>query len=63
VRDSKLGRGGPELSIYVGMDVHRKRFQVTVVTEDGKELNKNVVNGTEPLLRLIGTCPRVSALT
>jgi transposase len=35
--------------------VHRKRSQVAVVTEDGKvQLNKNVVNGTEPLLRLIG---------
>jgi transposase len=35
--------------------VHRKRSQVAVVTEDGTvELNKNVVNGTEPLLRLIG---------
>jgi len=43
------------MSVYVGIDVHRKRSQVAVVTEDGTvELNKNVVNGTEPLLRLIG---------
>src|SRR5438132_12095394 len=43
------------MSIYVGIDVHRKRSQVAVVTGDGTvELNKNVVNGTEPLLRLIG---------
>ena len=35
--------------------MHRKRSQVAVVTEDGKvQLNKNTVNGTEPLLRLIG---------
>jgi hypothetical protein len=39
-------------------DVHRKRSQVAVVTEDGKvQLNKNTVNGTEPLLRLIGDLP------
>ena len=46
------------MSVYAGIDVHRKRFQVAVVTEDGKvQLNKNVVNGTEPLLRLIGDLP------
>ena len=45
------------MSVYVGIDVHRKRSQVAVVTEDGTvRLNKNTVNGTEPLLRLIGTC-------
>jgi len=38
--------------------VHRKRSQVAVVTEDGKvQLNKNVVNGSEPFLRLIGDLP------
>jgi hypothetical protein len=46
------------MSVYVGIDVHRKRSQVAVVTEDGKvELNKNVVNGSEPMLRLIGGLP------
>jgi transposase len=46
------------MSVYVGIDVHRKRSQVAVVTEDGKvQLNKNVVNGTESLLRLIGDLP------
>ena len=46
------------MSIYVGIDVHRKRSQVAVVTEDGKvQLNKNVVNGSEPMLRLIGDLP------
>jgi hypothetical protein len=30
--------------------VHRKHSQVAVVTEDGKvQLNKNTVNGTEPI--------------
>ncbi len=46
------------MSVYVGIDVHRKRSQVAVVTGDGTvELNKNVVNGSEPMLRLIGNLP------
>jgi hypothetical protein len=46
------------MSVYVGIGVHRKRPQVAVITEDGTvELNKNVVNGSEPMLRLIGDLP------
>jgi transposase len=46
------------MSVYVGIDVHRKRSQVAVVTEDGTvQLNKNVVNGSEPFLQLIGDLP------
>src|SRR5213079_3297664 len=46
------------MSVYVGIDVHRKRSQVAVVTEDGTvELNKNVVNGSGPMLWLIGGLP------
>jgi len=46
------------MSVYVGIDVHRKRSQVAVVTGDGQvQPNKNVVNGTEPFLRLIGDLP------
>jgi hypothetical protein len=57
VRDSRLGRGDPAISVYVGIEVHRKRSQVAVVTEGGTvQLNKSVVNGTEPL-RLIGDLP------
>jgi hypothetical protein len=38
--------------------VHRKRSQAAVITEDGTvQLNKNVVNGFEPFLRLIGDLP------
>ena len=38
--------------------MHRKRSEVAVVTEDGTvELSKNVVNGSEPMLRLIGDLP------
>ena len=46
------------MSVYVGIDVHRKRSQVAVVAEDGTvQLNKNVVNGSGPMLRLIGNLP------
>jgi hypothetical protein len=46
------------MSVYVGIDVHRKRSQVAVVTEDGQvQLNKNVVNGSTPMLRLVGDLP------
>ena len=46
------------MSVYVGIDVHRKRSQVAVVSEDGTvQLNKNVVNGSGPMLRLIGDLP------
>ncbi len=46
------------MSVYVGIDVHRKRSQVAVVTGDGAvQVNKNAVNGSEPFLRLIGDLP------
>ena len=39
------------MSVYVGIDVHRKRSQVAVVAGDGQvQLNRNVVNGSEPML-------------
>ena len=46
------------MSVYVGIDVHRKRSQVAVVAEDGQvRVNPNVVNGVEPILKLIGDLP------
>ena len=46
------------MSVYVGIDVHRKRSQVAVVTGDGQvQLDRNVVNGQETILRLIGGLP------
>jgi hypothetical protein len=46
------------MSVYVGIDVHRKRSQVAVVAEGGTvELSKNVVSGSGPMLRLIGDLP------
>src|SRR5215469_16080154 len=51
------------MSVYVGIDVHRKRSQVAVVGKDGKvQLNRNVVNGQEPVLRLIGGLPAGTAV-
>jgi transposase len=41
----------------VGIDAHGKRSRA-VVAEDGKvQLNRNVMNGQEPILRLIGGLP------
>ena len=35
------------MSVYVGIDVHRKRSQVAVVAGDGQvQLNRNVVRGS-----------------
>jgi transposase len=46
------------MSVYVGIDVHRKRSQVAVIDGDGKVLaNRNVPNGTEPILGVIGGLP------
>jgi len=46
------------MSVYVGIDVHRKRSQVAVVDEAGTVLaNRNVVNGVEQVLAVIGQYP------
>jgi hypothetical protein len=46
------------MSVYVGIDVHRKRSQVAVAGEDGRvQLNRNVVNGSQPMLGLLGGLP------
>lgn len=46
------------MSVYVGIDVHRKRSQVAVVDQAGQVLaNRNVPNGTETVLRVIGDLP------
>ena len=48
------------MSVYVGIDVHRKRSQVAVVNEVGEVLaNRNVPNGVKPVLSVIGGLPRV----
>jgi len=46
------------MSVYVGIDVHRKRSQVAVVDEGGEVLaNRNVPNGVESVLGVIGGLP------
>ena len=46
------------MSVYVGIDVHRKRSQVAVVDGAGEVLaNRNVPNGTETVLGVIGELP------
>jgi hypothetical protein len=39
------------MSVYVGIDVHRKRSQLAVIDAKGEVLaNRNVPNGAEPIL-------------
>jgi hypothetical protein len=46
------------MSVYVGIDVHRKRSQVAVAGESGEVLtNRNVPNGVKPILGVIGGLP------
>jgi len=46
------------MSVYVGIDVHRKRSQVAVIDQDGGVLaNRNVPNGVKPILGVIGNLP------
>jgi transposase len=46
------------MSVYVGIDVHRKRSQVAVIDARGEVLaNRNVPNGVEPILKVIGGLP------
>ena len=46
------------MSVYVGIDVHRKRSQVAVIDAKGEVLaNRNVPNGVEPILKVIGGMP------
>ena len=40
--------------VYAGIDVHRKRSQVSLVDGDGKELlNRNVDNGSDAMLDIL----------
>jgi transposase len=46
------------MSVYVGIDVHRKRSQVAVIDQDGQVLaNRNVPNGVQSILGVIGGLP------
>src|SRR5205807_6809871 len=44
--------------VYVGIDVYRKRSQLAVIDAAGEVLaNRNVPNGVEPILKVIGGLP------
>jgi hypothetical protein len=46
------------MSVYVGIDVHRKRSRLAVIDATGEVLvNRNVPNGVEPILQVIGGLP------
>jgi transposase len=46
------------MSIYVGMDVHRKRSQVAVVDDAGvQQRNRNVANDPAQLVPILGALP------
>jgi hypothetical protein len=46
------------MSVYVGIDVHRKRSQLAVIDAEGEVLaNRNAPNGVEPILKVIGGLP------
>ncbi len=46
------------MSVYVGIDVRRKRSQVAVIDAKGEVLaNRNVPSGAEPILKVIGGLP------
>ena len=48
-------KGGTRSVCDVGVDVHRKRSQIAVVDEAGEvQVNRNVANGIEPILKVIG---------
>src|SRR6266487_163416 len=46
------------MSVYAGIDVHRKRSQVAVIDQDGEVLaSRNVPSGVKPILGVIGGLP------
>jgi transposase len=46
------------MSVYVGIDLHRKRSQVAVVESDGSErFNRNLRNDSVELGELLGGLP------
>jgi len=46
------------MSVYVGMDVHRKRSQIAIVDDAGEEQrNRNVPNDPTELVPILGGLP------
>jgi len=49
---------GTPPTVYVGIEVHRKRSQVAVIDQAGQvRANRNVPHGAEPILTVIGGLP------
>jgi hypothetical protein len=45
------------MTVYVGMDVHRKRSQIAIVDDAGDQLrNRNLVNDPAKLCRSLASC-------
>ena len=46
------------MSVYVGMDVHRKRSQIAVIDDHGvPQRNRNLANDPAKLIPILGTLP------
>jgi hypothetical protein len=46
------------MTVYVGMDVHRKRSQIAIVDAAGDQLrNRNLANDPAKLMPILGTLP------
>jgi transposase len=46
------------MTVYVGMDVHRKRSQIAIVDDAGDQLrNRNLVNDPAKLVPFLGVLP------
>ena len=46
------------MSVYVGMDVHRKRSQIAIVDDTGaQQRNRNLANDPAKLMPILGVLP------
>src|SRR6266498_51854 len=58
LKDKARGEGRPSMSVYVGIDLHRKRSQVAILEPDGSErVNRNLRNNSPELVELLGALP------
>jgi transposase len=45
------------MTVYVGMDVHRKRSQVAIVDAGEQQRNRNLANDPATLIPILGALP------
>src|SRR5829696_9454357 len=56
--DQSSSRKEALMTVYVGMDVHRKRSQVAIVDDAGvQQRNRNLANDPAKLVPILGTLP------